>query len=152
MKRETKLAIYILAGLLFLSFLIMIFKPAQANHRHWHGYDITINNYFYETTEVTEVTEVTESSLTVAGGASQSDLLSISSSLLAGGAHQFDYSTTKWQLSLTGDFAISDWASDNEFSIGVGKRWGKDSWLPNALFHGAYTPVLDDDHITIGVT
>jgi hypothetical protein len=128
--------------------IILILISGIASATGYHGEETT-NIYNYYTTEVTELTN---GSTLVASGVSNGDLLSISSSLLAGGAHQFDYSTTKWQFSVTGDFALVDWDSENEYSVGVGKRFGKDSWVPKALFHASYTPVLGDDHVTIGMT
>lgn len=129
------------AAAVFAVMIALAIAPAFAGDRY------TINNYYETPAPVQEVTN-----LSISNGISHADLLSLSSAVLAGGAHQFDYSTTKWQLSLTGDFHTSDWDADNEFSVGMGKRFGKDSWIPNALFHGAYTPVLDDHHVTLGVT
>ena len=156
MTKANKALIKAFAAIMFGVMVLLIVLGAEARAG---GNNNTTNNYYVtelteitELTEVTNVTQVTESSMTVAGGLSRGDLLSISGAALAGGSHQFDYSTTRWQLSLTGSFATSDWDTDNEYSFGIGRRFGKDSWLPNALFHGSYTPVMDDGHITLGVT
>ena len=80
-------------------------------------------------------------------------LTEIIGSSLAGGSHQFDFSTTKLQLSVTGATSTSDWDEDSEFSFAIGKRFGKDSKIPNALWHVGYTPdIVGDDYIHGGAT
>lgn len=144
MTKATKALIKTFAVIMFgvMVLLIVLGAEAKAHHR-------TTNNYV---TEVTEVTQVTESNMTVAGGLSRGDLLSLQTSLLAGGGHQFGNHTTKIQISVVGDVATSDWDSDNAFSFAIAKKSGKYSFFPNALYHLSYTPVLGDDHISFGVT
>jgi hypothetical protein len=49
--------------------------------------------------------------------------------------HQFDYSTTDLQFGISGA-----WYDDKTaISLGIAKRFAKDSWAPNALFHGSFS-------------
>lgn len=116
---------------------------AGGNHNN-----TTVNNYY--TTEVTEVTEISNFR---ASGLSDSQIIELSSGVLAGGSHQFDFSTTHLQLSVTGATTTSDWDEDSHFSFGMAKRFGKDHWMPNALWHVSYTPdIMDESYIHGGAT
>jgi hypothetical protein len=114
----------------------LTFAPVQAGCYK----NCTTNNY-YPTEEIT-----------LLSGMSDSDINQVITGVMAGGAHQFDFSTTHWQLSLTGAVNMSDWDEDANYSIGVGKRFGKDHWMPNALWHLEYTPIEEDDYVTFGGT
>jgi opacity protein-like surface antigen len=117
-----------------VSWLILM-SPAQASG----CYKCVTNEY--HTTEVTrKVTTVTE-------GISNSDLASGLTMTASAGAHQFDFSTTDWQGSITGA-----WYDDHDaVSFGIGKRFSED-FLPNVLLHGNYTQNGDEQLFVIGGT
>lgn len=117
--------------------LILLFLPLAAGASRGDTY-ITNNYYPTETT--------------IISGMSDTDINALITGTLAGGSHQFDFSTTNWQLSLTGAVNMSDWDEDSNFSFAVGKRFGKDSKIPNALWHVSYTPIEDDDYVVFGGT
>jgi len=141
----------IIAGLSLALFLFLLFiafsgeaRAHSGGHNHDHG---------GTTTNVTEVTEVTRISNYSSNSLSDSDIADIVSGGLAGGAHQFDWSTTRWQISVTGATTTGDFDEDVNFSFAVGKRWGKDAWAPNALWHVGFTPdIQDEDYIMGGAT
>ena len=141
--KQSKMVL-VIAGLLFALFVfLLLVAPAEAHGNHDH--DTTINNYYESDPDVTNISNVS--------GISDSDLTEIIGSSLAGGSHQFDFSTTKLQLSVTGATSTSDWDEDSEFSFAIGKRFGKDSKIPNALWHVGYTPdIVGDDYIHGGAT
>jgi len=124
------------------------------------GYAVTAdagNNHNVEcyqcvTNYTTEVNEIENWSLT--DSLSDGDMNDIIGSTLAGGSHQFDWVTTRWQLSITGATTTSDWDSDTNFSFAIGKKFGKDSWVPNALWHVGFTPDIYDgnDYVHGGAT
>jgi hypothetical protein len=135
----------IIAGLSLALFLFLLFiafsGEARAHGPHDHDYGGT------NVTEVTDISYYSSSSL------SDSDIADIVSGSLAGGAHQFDWSTTRWQISVTGATTTGDFDEDVNFSFAVGKRWGKDAWAPNALWHVGFTPdIQDEDYIMGGAT
>lgn len=139
--------ILLVAGVLFALFIYLALTDSVLAHdkHHNHDHNTTINNYYNETNEAC--------SLCINSGISESDMNEIVASALAGGSHQFDFSTTHWQLSVTGATSTSDWDEDSEFSFGAGKRFGKDHWMPNALYHIEYTPDIGDtDYISFGAT
>lgn len=144
MTRTTRNLIYFFAGVVFM--LMLGIATAQAGGNH------TVTNNYY-ITEVTEVAETNVTSWRITDSLSEKDLNEIIGSTLAGASHQFDYSTTRWQLSITGATNTSDWDEDSNFSFAVGRRFGKDSWAPNALFHVGYTPdIAGNDYIHGGAT
>lgn len=126
--------------------LLLVFLPAAAMGRgvYDHELNLTIEHEYPELPPV----EVTE--LTVTSGLSEKDIAEGISGAIAAGSHQFDYTTTRWQLSLTGAWLLDE--SEDNFSVGLGKRFGEDSFLPNSLFHGSYTPIGDGDWVHLGVT
>lgn len=116
---------------------------------------VYIECYDCDTTNVTEVIEVTDvSNWSVTDSLSNSDINSIIAGTLAGGSHQFDWVTTRWQLSITAATNTSNWDEDSGFSFAIGKRFGKDSAIPNALWHLGYTPDIreDEDFVHGGAT
>lgn len=146
--RETtkiKIKIFVAGALFIMALLVVLADEAKAD-----GYNHATNNYITNN-YITEVTDV--SSYRVTDQLSASDLNQIIGGGLAGGAHQFDWSTTRWQLSITGATTTSDWDQDTNFSFAIGKRFGKESWVPNALWHLAYTPdIAGQDYISGGAT
>lgn len=149
MTEESKIKRYMVMALVVWALALAgtLFVEAQAGGNH-NDY---IECYQCVTNHVTEVTEIDEIYNRSADGLSDSDIINLSSSLLAGGSHQFDYSTTNLQLSLTGATTTSDWDEDTQFSFALAKRFGKDSWVPNALWHTSYTPdILGNDYVSFG--
>lgn len=146
MTESKKCLIKIIGTVTFAVMLLLITLEAEA-----HGNHHNVTNNFYE---VTEVTEVYNDNSRLNLGLSDSDLNDIIGSTLAGGSHQFDWVTTRVQLSITFSTATTDWDEDTNFSFAIGKRFGKDSKIPNALWHLGYTPDVwdDNDYIHGGAT
>ena len=154
LKKEVKFAIVILATLLMITFVIMIFSDAEASGKH--GHDITINNY-YEYPDPSGIQDINYldggsiNNVSVTTGVSDKDLQQGLAAALAGGSHQFDYSTTDYQASVVGVWEMS---SENEtgYSFGFGKRFKEHKYIPDALFHLSYTPNDDQDYVGFGAT
>ena len=148
MKKEHRLAIKILIVLALIAILAAIFTPAQA------GRDITINNY-YEYPEPPPGSNVidqnTVNNFSVTSGVSDSDLQQGLAAAIAGGSHQFDFSTTDYQLSISGVWEVSD-ENETGYSFGFGKRWKEHKYIPDALFHMNYTPNSGQDYVGVGAT
>ena len=80
-------------------------------------------------------------------GMNDNDLAALLTVAASAGGHQFDFSTTDWQGSITGA-----WYDDEDaVSFGVAKRFSED-FLPNVLLHGNYTQNGSDDLWVIGGT
>jgi hypothetical protein len=145
MTEEKRIKRYIVMALavwaLALAGTLFVEAQAGGNHNDYIECYQCVTNH---TTEVTEVNEVSNWSLT--GSLSDADINDIVASTLAGGSHQFDWVTTRWQLSITFATSTSDWDEDTNFSFAIGKRFGKDHWMPNALWHVGYTPDIYDDN------
>lgn len=146
MKQSTKRLIGVSAVLVFLIMLSLIFSSDAKAH------DITINNYYVvETPEPAPQPAPPPSNLTITEEMDEEAMSRALSVAIPAGAHQFDYTTTRYQMSLTGAWQFGG-EDDSGYSVGMGKRFGQDSFLPNALFHGSYTPDGDDDWLQLGVT
>ena len=66
---------------------------------------------------------------------------------MAGAQHNFDFSTTDWQLGVSG----ANYESEAALSLGVAKRFGDNAWIPNILLHGSFsTTGSSDELITFG--
>ncbi|MDX1341258.1 MAG: hypothetical protein R3227_02865 [Reinekea sp.] len=123
-----------------LFFLLLVIPAlAYAGGKHHHDHEVTI----VEVTEVTEVTEVIQ--VTNLSPVTQ-DFLKATATSIAAGSHQFDYSTSDWQVSVTSALQVED-NGENGFSFGVAKRL-----TDNGLFHFSYTPDGSDDWIQFGGT
>lgn len=108
--------------------------PAEAHHTI-----IIENNIDTHTHTLDEVT--------LTDGLSDSEVAALLTVAASAGAHQFDFSTTDWQGSITGA-----WYDDEDaVSFGVAKRFSED-FLPNVLLHGNYTQNGSDDLWVIGGT
>lgn len=139
MIEATKTKIKIFAAIVFVVMVLLIVLVDEAEA----GGGTVTNNYYTETSET----------MTITNGLSSSDINSIVTGTLAGGSHQFGLSTTHWQLSATGATTTDDWEEDTNFSFAVAKRWGKHSWIPNALFHVEFTPdIAGNDYVHFGGT
>lgn len=136
-------------GLIMLGMTFDVFAGGNSNNNHTY-----IDCYQCVTNHVNEVTEVNEvENWRLTGDLSDSDMIEVIGGALAGGSHQFDWVTTRWQLSITGATTTSDWDEDTNFSFAIGKRFGKEHWMPNALYHLSYTPdLLGNDYVVGGAT
>lgn len=69
---------------------------------------------------------------------------------MSGAANQqFDFSTQDLQLGVTG----ATFDGEQALSLGVAKRFAKDSWVPNALFHSSFSTTGSSDELfTFGVS
>lgn len=148
MTESKKCLIKMIGTITFVVMLLLVALEAEAGGNN-NDY---IECYQCSTNHITEVTEVSNWRLTES--LSESDLNSIIGSTLAGGSHQFDWVTTRVQLSITFSTTTTDWDEDTNFSFAIGKRFGKDSKIPNALWHLGYTPDIydDNDYIHGGAT
>lgn len=100
---------------------------------------ITINN------NITEVVEVRTEINTITSGLSYNDLAKGLSMAAASGGHQLDWSSYRWQGSITGA-----WYDETDaVSFAVGKRWDR---LGDALIHFNYTQNGSENLYVIGST
>lgn len=147
MINEKKAKQYAVMG--FAVWLLLLIGALWSEGVFAHGGHHNVTNNYY----VTEVTEVNEIANWRVSGLSDSQLVELTSSTLAGGSHQFSPLTTRVQLSITGATTTTDWDEDTEFSFAAAWKPGKEHWLPNALYHVEYTPdVLGYDYIHFGGT
>lgn len=114
--------------------LCLVVLPVFAGGNH-----VTINNY-----EVTEVVENT----TITTGVSDGDLAKGLAASFAAGGHQFDFSTTDWQGSITGAWQLSE-EEENAVSFGIAKRFDK---FARVLTHVNYTENGSDNWLVVGGT
>jgi hypothetical protein len=119
---------FIIAIVVIVAPVSWLFNTAEAG-----GNNNITNNYF--TTETVSTTN------TITSGLSDKDLNEALAGAAVAGSHQFDYSTQDYQASITAGFLDSQ----DAVSFAVGKRWEK----VDALFHGSYTRVLDNDHLWV---
>ena len=152
MTQENKIKRYMILALVVWALALAgtLFVEAQAggNHNNYIDCYQCVTNHL---TEVTEVTDVTNWRLSDSW--SESDINEIIGGSIAAGSHQFDWVTTRWQLSITGATQTSNWDEDTSFSFAIGKRFGKDHWMPNALWHVSYTHgILDNNYVAGGAT
>lgn len=124
--------------------LVVLSLPALV-WAHSINIDKSVNNYYY-TTELTEITE----NMSITSGKTGAQLAAGISAAMAAGSHQFDWSTTDYQLSATIALHASG-ENENNASVAIAKKFN-DSFLPNALFHGSYTPIGNDDYFVFGAT
>ena len=142
---RTEILVIIAAGVMAI-IMALLYSNADASGNH--GHDVVINNY-YDTPDPADVgtqsTDVTNLSIT--NGVSEQDLAR--GVAMAGAQHNFDYSTTDWQLGVAG----ATYAGENALSLGVAKRFGDDSWVPNILLHGSFSDSGGNDQlITFGAS
>ena len=131
---------FILAA--FFAFCIgLAIAPAFAGGNH----NITINNY-YENPEPSSVTTVEQTTITSA--VSKNDLAQGLAAAFAAGGHQFDFSTTDWQGSITGAWQLSD-EEENAVSFGIAKRFDR---FAQVLMHTNYTENGSDQWLVVGGT
>lgn len=125
--------------------LVTLFTNAFAGGNH--DPDIVINIYDTPDPADTSVNTTSVDNYTITNGVSKTDLAR--GVAMAGAQHQFDYSTTDWQLGVAG----ATYAGENALSLGVAKRFGDDSWVPNILLHGSFSDSGGNDQlITFGAS
>lgn len=126
----TRLNILLVDLSLIVAALVLLVSAVQAH-------DINITNNID--------THSHDSMLT--SGVDDDELAALLTVAASAGGHQFDFSTTDWQGSITGA-----WYDDEDaVSFGVAKRFSED-FLPNVLLHGNYTQNGSDDLWVIGGT
>lgn len=84
-------------------------------------------------------------------GVSGKDLRRGMTASMAMGLHQFDFSTTDHQVSVTYAFEASN-EDDGNASVAYARNWKNVSWMPNALVHIEYAENDGDDYIGFGGT
>ena len=133
MKKEKQIAAVIVLILVAIAVLVMVFSPAEAHY--WH------DDHNHEHTHDVDDTD-TDGCLCVTGGVSDSDLSRALSLAMTAGAHEMDYSTQDWQLSVTYAQQINE-DEEGAYSAKIGKRWDK---LGKALMHVTYVPEQGQDY------
>jgi hypothetical protein len=131
-RKTNKMMIKLFVGMLILITILIIWDPVAASNNN----NVT-NNYY-------------PASMTIIEGISDKDLAEGLAGAMAAGAHQFDFSTSDWQGSVTGSKQLSD-EEEGNVSFAVGKRF-KENFMPNVLVHFTYTPIGSDDWVVVGGT
>jgi len=95
----------------------------------------------------------TNEAFSYSSGLSDNDIVDIVSGSIAAGSHHLSPLTTRWQISFTGATTTSDFDEETNFSFAIGKRFGKDHWMPNALWHASFSPdIQGNDYVAVGAT
>lgn len=81
------------------------------------------------------------SCMCVSGGMSKGDMSRGLSLAMTAGAHELDYSTQDWQLSVTYAMQVDE-DEEGAYSAKLGKRWDK---LGEALMHVTFVPEQGQD-------
>jgi hypothetical protein len=141
MTRNERIATYFLAGTLIGVFLMLAFMDSVSAH---HRNDITINNYPDEDHEhdyapLDHEHDYNNDCLCVTNGLSDRAFANALTQSYASGAHELDYSTTDYQLSITYALQI-DGEEEDAYSFKVGKRWESTP----ALFHVTINPEVEN--------
>jgi hypothetical protein len=80
--------------------------------------------------------------LCVSGGLSRSDVSRSLSLAMTAGAHELDYSTQDWQLSITYAQQIDE-DEEGAYSVKLGKRWDR---FAKTLMHATFIPEQGKDY------
>ncbi len=127
-------------------FFILLMFATTAGASGSHSPTNITNNYYttenYYATETTEMSDI--SSLSIAGGISESGISELFAYSAAIAQHNFDYSTLDWQGSVGGSF----YNGESAVSFAVGKRFNG----LKALINASYGQVLDHSIIGVGAT
>ena len=107
--------------------------------------EITINNYLDQNPQPS--TQTVENT-TITTGISDRDLARGLAASFAAGGHQFDFSTTDWQGSITGAWQLSQ-EEENAVSFGIAKRFDR---FARVLTHVNYTENGSDNWLVVGGT
>ena len=127
---KTEIIIIAVVALIALG---LVWADAQAGGKHTH------------TAPAPVVTTTSVENYSITEGVSSTDLAR--GVAMAGAQHNFDYSTTDWQLGVSG----ANYESEAALSFGVAKRFGDNAWIPNILLHGSFsTTGSSDELITFG--
>ena len=125
---KTEIIIIAVVALIALG---LVWAGAKAGGKHTHPAPV--------------VTTTSVNNTTITEGVSSTDLAR--GVAMAGAQHNFDYSTTDWQLGVSG----ANYESEAALSLGIAKRFGDNAWIPNILLHGSFsTTGSSDELITFG--
>ena len=124
---------YILASALLIVLLVW---PWAANAHYWHG------DHEHGDTVININDEDTDGCMCVTGGVSDSDLSRGLSLAMSAGAHELDFSTQDWQLSMTYALQVNE-DDEGAGSVKLGKRWDR---FANVLMHVTYVPEQGQDY------
>ena len=130
------LAVFVVIGLVIPSI-------AWGHGYHYHDTDIDTINIDQSTTNVNN-----SMPMTITSGVSDGELSRGIATAIATGAHQFDWNTRKWQLSVTGAVEMGG-EHEEGFSFGMGKQL---QVMGGMLLHGAVTQVASDSWGVVGAT
>ena len=133
--------IVVIAGLLLLA-LAMNAQASKFNHDVTFNPEITVNHYDEPDADNDADNNVDSDCLCVSRGLSNSDLSRSLSLAMTAGAHEMDYSTQDWQLSVTYAQQVNE-DEEGAYSAKIGKRWDK---LGKALLHVTYVPEQGQDY------
>lgn len=126
-----------------------VMEMASANGNHDHGGDTHIdnsvtNNYYNDDggggTNNVDTDGV--GCLCVSGGVSDGDVSRGLSLAMTAGAHELDYSTQDWQLSVTYAMQVDE-DEEGAYSAKLGKRWDR---FGKALMHVTFVPEQGQDY------
>lgn len=129
-----------------------LMEMASANGNHDHGGDTYIdnsvtNNYHNDdggagSNGVDGQSVDTNGCLCVTGGVSDGDVSRGLSLAMTAGAHELDYSTQDWQLSVTYAMQVDE-DEEGAYSAKLGKRWDR---FGKALMHVTFVPEQGQDY------
>ena len=131
-KKELIWAFALVVGLIML----WLAFDSEAHHQPDIIIDNSVtNNYYADENGSTSITS----------GLSDNEIAELLTTGVAAGSHQFDFSTTDWQGSITGA-----WYDDQDaVSFGLARRWDK---FGRVLLHGNYTQNGGEDLWVVGGT
>jgi hypothetical protein len=139
--------IAVLCVLILISGALMETASASGNHDHG-DINITINHNDDDgggsagTNGVDGQSVDTNGCLCATGGVSDSDLSRGLSLAMTAGAHELDYSTQDWQLSVTYAMQVDE-DEEGAYSAKIGKRWDR---FGKALMHVTFVPEQGQDY------
>ena len=126
--------------------ILVILDWAIINAAYASSPDVNIdnsvtNNYYGDENGGAGTNSVDTGCLCVSGGLSNGDLSRGLSLAMTAGAHELDYSTQDWQLSVTYALQVDE-DEEGAYSMKLGKRWDK---LGEALMHVTFVPEQGQD-------
>lgn len=133
-KINTRTGILVTIGVVLLGLILL--NTAFASQPDINIDNSVTNNYYGDEGDVD-----TNGCLCVTNGMSQSDVSKGLSLAMTAGAHELDFSTQDWQLSVTYALQVDE-DEEGAYSAKLGKRWDK---FGNALMHVTYVPEQGQD-------
>jgi len=123
--------------LVLLSGFLMEIAQAHGGHDHGGGaIDNSVTNNYDN-----QGVDTNGACCSVSGGMSDGDVSRALSLAMTAGAHELDYSTQDWQLSVTYALQV-DSDEEGAYSAKLGKRWDE---LGKALMHVTFVPEQGQD-------